>query len=137
MVNAGEDRKGETGVRIGVTIWGEIISPVFDVARSMLIADIADQRIVSREQVPIFPGSPTQQMNCLRRNRIDVLICGAVSEVPAGMIEAAGIRLIPFIRGNVNDVLYAFLNNQLPAADFMMPGCGKRSHRRRRGRHRR
>lgn len=121
-------------MRVGITIWGDIISPVFDVARSLLVADIKDGVTVGKTRQAIFPGSPDQQVDALRRSQIDVLICGAVSEVPANMIEAAGIRLIPFIKGNVNDALHAFLNNQLPAADFMMPGCGKRRRRRQRGR---
>ncbi len=121
-------------MRVGVTIWGNIISPVFDAARTLLVADINAGRIANREQFMLHPGSPVLQIETLRRAGVNVLICGAVSEVPANMIEGAGIRLIPFITGNVDEVLHAFLRQQLPTADFMMPGCGNRRRRRRRGR---
>ncbi|MFO7840017.1 MAG: NifB/NifX family molybdenum-iron cluster-binding protein [Desulfosalsimonadaceae bacterium] len=124
-------------MKIGITVWGDIISPVFDAARSLMVAEVRNGRIVSTERLPIRAGFPMQQVNSLKFYGIDVLICGAVSEIPANMIEAAGIRLIPFIKGNVNEVLHAFINNQLPAAHFMMPGCGKRRRRRQRGRNRR
>lgn len=121
-------------MRIGVTVWGDIISPVFDAARTLLVADVNAGRIIRRERMTLPPGSPVHQIETLRQSGIEILICGAVSEVPANMIESAGIRLIPFITGNVDDVLHAFLHRQLPKPDFMMPGCGNRRRRRRRGR---
>jgi predicted Fe-Mo cluster-binding NifX family protein len=121
-------------MRVGVTIWGDIVSPVFDAAQSLLLADLEGGQWVRRGEVPLFPGSPIQQVHTLRRHGVDVLICGAISEVPASMAEAEGIRLIPFTKGKVEDCLHAFLNNQLPASDFMMPGCGRRRRRRHRGR---
>lgn len=124
-------------MRIGVTVWGDIISPVFDAARWLLVAEVRDGRIFDTKRLPMQPGFPMHQVNTLKFHEIDVMICGAVSEVPANMIEAAGIRLIPFIKGDVNEVLHAFIRNQLPAAHFMMPGCGRRRRRRQRGRNRR
>ena len=123
-------------MRIGITVWGNIISPVFDAARTMLVADVHTDGIVNKEKYWLHAGSPVLQVETLRRTGVNVLICGAISEVPANMIEGAGIRLIPFIRGNVEEVLNAYLRQQLPTPDFMMPGCGNRRRRRRRGRFR-
>ncbi len=123
-------------MRIGVTVWGNIISPVFDAANTLLVADMNAGRIAHQERMQLYPGSPAHQVETLRQAGIQVLICGAVSEVPANMIEGAGIRLIPFITGQVDEVLQAYARRQLPAPGFMMPGCGSRRRRRRRGRKR-
>lgn len=123
-------------MKIGVTVWGNIISPVFDAASTLLVADVNAGRVVYQERMRLYPGSPAHQVETLKQAGIEVLICGAISEVPANMIEGAGIRLIPFITGSVNEVLQAFLNRQLPAPGFLMPGCGNRRRRRRRGQNR-
>ena len=123
-------------MRIGVTVWGNIISPVFDVASTLLVADVHAGRIVHQERMRLYPGSPVHQVETLRQAGVQVLICGAVSEVPANMIEGAGIRLIPFITGQVDDILQAYLRRELPAPGYMMPGCGSRRRRRRRRRNR-
>ncbi|MGM0681980.1 MAG: NifB/NifX family molybdenum-iron cluster-binding protein [Thermodesulfobacteriota bacterium] len=120
-------------MRIGVTVWGDIISPVFDAAGSLLVAELNAGRIVQKERISLFPGSPAHQIEKLRQAGIDVLICGAVSEVPANMIEGAGIRLISFITGRWDEVLQAYSRHRLLTADFMMPGCGHRRRRRQRG----
>lgn len=123
-------------MRIGVTVWGNIMSPVFDAATTLLVADINAGKVSQKDRIMLSPGSPVQQVETLRRAGIDVLICGAVSEIPANMIEGAGIQLIPFITGNLDAVLNAFMRRQLPTPDFMMPGCGNKRRRRRRGRNR-
>ncbi len=126
-------------MKVGITAWGNVVSPVFDAARSLLVIEVNGDTVVSRERLPMAGGSPEQQLQklqTLRENGIDALICGAVSEIPANMIENSGIRLIPFISGPIDAVLQAFLQKQLPTADFLMPGCGLRHRKRRRGRHR-
>ncbi len=125
-------------MKVGITAWGNVVSPVFDAARALLVVEINGGTIVSRERLPMAGSSAEQQLQklqTLRESGIEVLICGAVSEIPANMIESSGIRLIPFISGSIDAVLQAFLKQQLPAADFLMPGCGLRRRKRRRGRH--
>ena len=54
---------------------------------------------------------------------VDVLICGAISRALANMVTASGIQLLPYVTGRVNDVLLAYLNDQLVQAQFIRPGC--------------
>jgi len=61
----------------------------------------------------------------LRTQLVMLIICGAVSERPALMLEAAGVELIPFIAGDVRHVLDAYLQGRPLGTDFRMPGCGK------------
>jgi len=120
-------------MKVGITVWGDVISPVFDSAGSLLVIETNGDTVAGKKRLPMAPGYPVQQVQLLCQSGIEVLICGAVSEMPANMIENAGIHLIPFIAGHVDEVVQAFLKRQLQT-DFMMPGCGLRRRSRKRGR---
>jgi predicted Fe-Mo cluster-binding NifX family protein len=65
-----------------------------------------------------------------------LLICGAVSWPLEAMLSSAGIRVIPNIRGSVDEVIAAFIAGRLTDPAFRLPGCCGRGGRRR-ARHRR
>ncbi|MGC9329716.1 MAG: NifB/NifX family molybdenum-iron cluster-binding protein, partial [Candidatus Hinthialibacter sp.] len=80
-----------------------------------------------------------QRANYLQKLKIEILICGAISRPLEELIHAKNIKVISYLCGDVEEVLQAFLKNQLPQDQFLMPGCcGRRRFRfRRRGPHRR
>lgn len=122
-----EDR---SEMKVALTIWEDRISPLFDAAREMLVVDIADSRIISRRHEPISPQWPLRFADRLADQGVGVLICGAISQLPAGTIEAAGIQLVPFVAGNVDDVLAVLASGAPIIPIFSMPGCGTRYCRR-------
>ncbi len=125
--------RSEPEVKVALTVWENRISPVFDSARVLLVVDIGNGVILSRHYEPFCSDRILRRVAMLSDLNVGVLICGAVSEPVANMIEARGVRLVPFVTGNVNQVLDAYLKNILAAPDFRMPGCGGRRRRRRRG----
>ncbi len=58
-------------------------------------------------------------------HNVDILVCGAISNVYARMIEAQGIELIAFISGEFLDVFNAYLNGTI-TVNYSMPGCRRR-----------
>ncbi len=112
-------------MKVAITIWDERISPVFDSAHSLLIADIKDETIKSiiyESFNPQFEDRFTEKLNHLH---IEVFICGAISQPYSTLIEANGIQLIPFISGSVNEILESYARGNPLAPDFLMPGCRK------------
>ncbi|MEN6625823.1 MAG: NifB/NifX family molybdenum-iron cluster-binding protein [Candidatus Sumerlaeia bacterium] len=109
-------------MRVAVSIWQDRISPVFDSSRRLLVADVVDSNVSARREVAIGGEAP-ERVRRLGDSSIELLICGAISEPLAGQVIAAGIRLIPFIAGDVDDVLRAFVESRLPSPEFLMPGC--------------
>ncbi len=120
-------------MRIALTAWGDIISPVFDSAQILLIVDIENGEIVNRSNETLMPEISSRLADMLNDLFVDVLICGAISQIPAGIIETSGIRLIPFISGNVEEVLATYAIGAQIVPKFSMPGCGRR-HGHQRGR---
>lgn len=120
-------------MKVALTVWGDRISPVFDAARTILIAEIQDGEIVDRRNEAFLPEMSCRLAGMLNNLGIDVLICGAISQLPAGIIENSGIKLIPFVVGNVEKVLGSYVNGAQIVPAFSMPGCGWR-HGRKKGR---
>ena len=110
-------------MKVAVTVQDERISPVCDAARTLLIVDIKNKRINHSSYAsfdPLFEARLTEELNQLG---VEVLICGAISEIHSTLIEASAIRLIPFIDGNVNQVLETYAKGNPLAPSFLMPGC--------------
>ncbi|MBC2711820.1 MAG: NifB/NifX family molybdenum-iron cluster-binding protein [Desulfosarcina sp.] len=110
-------------MKVAVTVWEDRISPVFDSARRLLIVEIENARITDRSYVIFDPELPSDLTKTLTALNVPVLICGAVSQVPATVIDAGGIMLIPFITGRVDCVLEAYAKGNSLEPAFVMPGC--------------
>ncbi len=110
-------------MKVAVTVWEERISPVFDASRRLLVAEIRSGQIANRSYMAFDPGEPTHLAKTLSGMDVHVLICGAISQVPATLMTDAGITLIPFIAGEVDQVMGAYAKGDALSPTFSMPGC--------------
>lgn len=107
---------------VAVAIWDNRISPVFDVSRKVLILEI-ENGIASRTGTAVFTNdNPTHKLSRLIEHQVETLICGAISQPMAEMLSAQGIHIIPFIAGEHQEVIAAFLEGKLPSTELSMPG---------------
>jgi predicted Fe-Mo cluster-binding NifX family protein len=120
------EQEGSEVQTIGVTIWGHRVSPVFDSARNLLVIKLVNGSIAGLSNLEFDPDRPGQFVQLLRAQNIEVVICGAVSEGPAAVLEASGIELIPFIAGDVRQVVESFIRGTPEWSEFIMPGCEKK-----------
>ncbi len=85
---------------------------------------VKHQKIQSVFYHPFNPrqeaGGPAGELSELG---IEVLICGAISQNDAFLIEAANIRLIPFIAGDADRILELYAGGRPIIPRFLMPGC--------------
>ncbi len=116
-------------MKVALTVWGNRISPVFDSAHTMLVVEIEDGDVLDKRYEPFDPNWPWRLAERLKELNIKVLICGAISQLPANTIEIAGIELIPFITGKVDEVLRAYAKTNPAIHTFQMPGCRHKRHR--------
>ena len=110
-------------MKVALTVWENRISPLFDSARMLLIVDIVDRMETGRCFESFHCESPFSRAVRLSDLKIEVLICGAVSDPFANTIEANGIKIIAFVAGAVDEVLKAYLTGELGDSRFRMPGC--------------
>ena len=108
---------------IALPIWNGRISPVFDTAGRILVAEVIDGEETMREEHAIGELFPPLRVRRLKELGVEVLICGAVSNQVAMIVDAAGIGIVPWVSGCVEEIIRAFGENGLADPRFLMPGC--------------
>ncbi len=108
--------------RIAITHHLGYVSPVFDVARSLVNVSLQDGREHSREQITLDQSDPFLRAQELKNMGIDVVVCGTISQICHMALLSKGIRVIPSVRGRLEEVLSAFLEGTLEDAKYLMPG---------------
>jgi predicted Fe-Mo cluster-binding NifX family protein len=116
-------------MKVAIATWNGRVSPVFDVARQVLMLDIGNGQVAARHEEPLPGTDPQAQAARMTGLGAEVLLCGAISQPMAAVLAATGIRVIPFIAGTVEDVLAAWMAGSLPNPDLSMPGCCGRMRR--------
>jgi predicted Fe-Mo cluster-binding NifX family protein len=96
---------------------------VFDVAGILLLIDIEDGQEIRREERRLQGKNPSARATEFLCFGAGVLICGAISAPLQTRLIAAGVQVIGFACGTVDDVLAAYLNGTLARRAFVMPGC--------------
>lgn len=114
-------------MKTALTVWGKWISPVFDSAQTLLVVEIKDSAIVDRQLVPFDAENPSALAKMLKKQNVSVLICGAISEYPARVLENEALDLIPFISGDTDEVLDTLVQGNSVEPGFLMPGCRRRN----------
>lgn len=111
--------------------WENRIAPVFDTAGQICIVEAESGRIVQEGREPLTGDLPVQKV--LRLTELDVatLVCGAISWPLQEMLTGGGIQVVPFVSGNLHEVIQAWMSGRLTRGAFAMPGClGGRCRRR-------
>lgn len=125
-------------MKIAVPIWNGRVSSAFDFSHSLLLVEVEGGTESGRSEVALPARSIAEKANQLKSLDVDLLICGAISRPLASLVASSGIRILPYVVGQVDEILAAYLNDRLFQPQFVLPGAwpGARNgfRRRRRGR---
>ncbi len=124
-------------MRIAVSAWNGRISPVFDTSGQVLLVDMEQGTETQRSAYALPLQDPPRRVATLTALGADVLLCGAISRPLAEMLQASGIWIVPFLAGEEEDVLAAYMSGGLPDPRYSLPGCSGKRHRHRHGPERR
>lgn len=107
--------------------WKAGIAPVFDAAHWVHIVEADSSRII-REARESLPGPlPAQKALRLADLGVETLVCGAISRPMWRMVVGQGIHVVPFITGDLHEVIEAWLAGTLEKGVYDMPGCVRRA----------
>ena len=109
-------------MRVAISNWDDRVSPVLDAAAGLTLIDYDGESETGRQAVPLA-GGVWQRARQLGGLGLDVLICGAVSRPLYDLLLAAGVEVVPFVAGEVDRVITAFLRGELPDRTLTLPGC--------------
>jgi len=102
--------------------WDNRIAPVFDTTKQIHVVQVDRGRIVS-ESLESLPED-SLALKALRLVELEIVnvVCGAISRSMHELITAQGIHVIPFVAGELREVVRAWLDGLLDRDDFAMPG---------------
>jgi len=120
-------------MRIAFSLWNERIAPVFDVARHFWIIDVEEGRIVGQTGRRFSSDDPQERAMRLSTLQVEQLVCGAITRSSYQALAERGMQVVSFIAGDLDQVIHAYLADQLKDGELNMPGChrGKRHGARR------
>ena len=117
-------------MNLSVPVCDGRISPVFDVARRLLVVEIENGGEVSRREEPIPETHPMLRARYLDALGVNVLICGAISRPLERMLVSAGMTVIPNTCGPAEEIIRSFVSGKFTDRSFLMPGCCRRKRHR-------
>ena len=112
-------------MRVALPVWNGRISPVFDVARSVMVMDVKDDTVTPVEQLDVEDGDRVER---LRQLEVGLLICGAISRPLEAAFWLTGIEVISEVCGSVDEVIAAYSNGSLSDEKYLTPGHSHRGH---------
>jgi len=102
------------------------VSSVFDFARQIMILEWKDGTETNPMEILIDNHDTHALTAVLLKHKVDVLICGAISSTLQSSVIHQGIQVIPFVSGQVREVIHAFQHGTLETSiRYKLPGCGK------------
>src|SRR5665647_74324 len=118
-----ERRRRTRMMKTAFATWDDRIAPVFDIARRIHVVEAASGRIVAETGEVLADDLPVQKALRLLELGVGTLVCGAISRPFHEMVAAYGIQVIPFVAGDLSEVIEAWLTGDLERDNFAMPGC--------------
>jgi predicted Fe-Mo cluster-binding NifX family protein len=107
---------------VAVPVWQGRVSPLFDTAETVLLFDVENGNGADPVEICLEKDSFNDRVKCLEKHGVKVLICGAISQPLARIIGTHRIVLIPWVAGEVREVISAYADGSLADNKYMMPG---------------
>ena len=126
-------------MKIAISEYQNHVATAFDFANNVIVFTCEDGKTVKKEPLILDDQFIPLRGMKLKKYGIDVLICGAISNPSAFMLQHQGIDVISGITGNVETVVEEFLRGNIDSPQFWLPGfsgmgCNRtQSRRQRRG----
>ena len=110
-------------MKTAISIFDARIAPVFDTAREICLVERSASGAPTKTFCRFDDGDLQAKVAWLVACGVQTLICGAVSQPLQHALAAAGIDVVSFVCGELDDVIAAQAANTLSKPAFAMPGC--------------
>lgn len=87
--------------------------------------EVEGDRIVSRREL-LLDADPIRKTAQIAAEGIEEFLCGAITVPLAEALAARGVRMHPFLAGDLEDVIHGYLEGALDHPRYSMPGCSGR-----------
>ena len=114
-------------MKVAVPIFGDRVSPRFDVATSFLVATVDRGEISDRRVLDASEWAPHDRINRLVTLAVDAVVCGGIDRWSAESLRSVDIVLYGWVSGTIEESLAALIRGELE--DYAMPVAGERCGR--------
>ena len=97
------------------------LASVFDNAPDLKLFRVEDNKICPAGYLSLPSKDPKDRTSAIMTCGATFLICGAICGCTINELEQAGIKVIPWVTGMINEILSAYQQNCLE--NHVMPGC--------------
>ena len=92
-------------IRIAVTAFGSVVSPLFDTAQVLELFEVVEGRTRRIENLSLVDLGLQQRIALLAGHRAELLICGAINGHSHDSLLQHGIQVHPWVSGEVSEVM--------------------------------
>ena len=110
-------------MKTALSIFEQRIAPVFDTAREICLVERSASGAPTKTFCRFDDDDLQGKVAWLVATGVQTLICGAVSQPIHHALVDAGIDVVSFVCGEIDDVIAAQAANTLSMPAFAMPGC--------------
>ncbi len=110
--NQGYETRGMS-MKIAIPVFQTKISPRFDSAQSVLLLRVQDDKIVTREELPMTGWSLSAKRKEMFEQDVDTLICGGIDYESMQYLVSGGINVYSWITGEIEDAVTRFIEKGL------------------------
>jgi len=96
-----------------IPFFGTRISPRLDYSESLQLIRIDKNKIESRDTIKIITDNRLERINRLIKLKPDVIICDGLTEMCHAELIKYDIKIIPWVHGEIEDILNRFLKGTL------------------------
>jgi predicted Fe-Mo cluster-binding NifX family protein len=98
---------------LAIPIFGNRVSSRLDCSESILFVAVDDGQIVQRHEMRWAKASVPERIHLLIDEGVRILICGGLTDMCAQLLRESSIEVIPWVRGEVEDVILRFVQGTL------------------------
>ena len=98
---------------IVVPVFGTRISSRLDCADNLMLFTISGFTIKDREKIRLVSYNELDKIQVITSVKPDIIICDGITDLYKNQLEERKIKVIPWIRGEVEEVLIQYLKGKL------------------------
>jgi predicted Fe-Mo cluster-binding NifX family protein len=109
-------------MKIAIPEFNGRVSPTLDFCRHLLLVDICGDELSEMITLDFSEMESSRRVLFLKKLGVDTLLCGGISRSLAEDIRGSGIKVVPWVSGEIWEVISAYLMDKLPDPKLTSPG---------------
>lgn len=109
-------------MKIAIPCRHNLVSPVLEEATEFIIVELENGQYEDETRINLNGKSPVSKLQYLVDTGVEMILCGAVSNGYINSITAKGLEVVAWLKGDVDEILRAYISGKLNGDRFRMPG---------------